>query len=86
MIFHSDRGCQYTSAAYAALAEDNQVTLSVPWRGPDPRGRTPRRPGITWILRKYCLLHEMQLCPYCWCSALIRSVHYSPAAPALGTR
>jgi transposase InsO family protein len=29
VIFHSDRGCQYTSAAYAALAEDNQVTLSV---------------------------------------------------------
>ena len=29
MIFHSDRGCQYTSAAYAALAEENQVTLSV---------------------------------------------------------
>jgi transposase InsO family protein len=28
-IFHSDRGCQYTSAAYAALAEQNQVTLSV---------------------------------------------------------
>ena len=29
MIFHSDRGCQYTSAAYAALAGDCQVTLSV---------------------------------------------------------
>ena len=29
VIFHSDRGCQYTSAAYAALAEDNDVTLSV---------------------------------------------------------
>jgi transposase InsO family protein len=29
VIFHSDRGCQYTSAAYAALAEENQVTLSV---------------------------------------------------------
>jgi transposase InsO family protein len=29
VIFHSDRGCQYTSAAYAALAEDCQVTLSV---------------------------------------------------------
>jgi transposase InsO family protein len=29
VIFHSDRGCQYTSAAYAALAEDSQVTLSV---------------------------------------------------------
>jgi transposase InsO family protein len=29
VIFRSDRGCQYTSAAYAALAEGNQVTLSV---------------------------------------------------------
>ena len=29
VIFHSDRGCQYTSAAYAELAEDCQVTLSV---------------------------------------------------------
>jgi len=29
VIFHSDRGCQYTSAAYAALAEDCQVSLSV---------------------------------------------------------
>jgi transposase InsO family protein len=29
VIFHSDRGCQYTSAAYAALAEQEQVTLSV---------------------------------------------------------
>jgi transposase InsO family protein len=29
VIFHSDRGCQYTSAAYAALAEENEVTLSV---------------------------------------------------------
>ena len=29
VIFHSDRGCQYTSAAYAALAEDCEVTLSV---------------------------------------------------------
>jgi transposase InsO family protein len=29
VLFHSDRGCQYTSAAYAALAEENQVTLSV---------------------------------------------------------
>jgi transposase InsO family protein len=29
VIFHSDRGCQYTSAAYATLAEDSQVTLSV---------------------------------------------------------
>jgi transposase InsO family protein len=29
VIFHSDRGCQYTSAAYAALASDYQVTLSV---------------------------------------------------------
>ena len=29
MIFHSDRGCQYTSAAYAALADECEVTLSV---------------------------------------------------------
>jgi transposase InsO family protein len=29
VVFHSDRGCQYTSAAYAALADENQVTLSV---------------------------------------------------------
>ena len=29
VIFHSDRGCQYTSAAYAALAEEHEVTLSV---------------------------------------------------------
>ena len=29
VVFHSDRGCQYTSAAYAALAEENQVILSV---------------------------------------------------------
>ena len=29
VIFHSDRGCQYTSAAYAVLAADCQVTLSV---------------------------------------------------------
>jgi transposase InsO family protein len=29
VIFHSDRGCQYTSVAYAALAGDCEVTLSV---------------------------------------------------------
>ena len=29
VIFHSDRGCQYTSAAYAALADDCEITLSV---------------------------------------------------------
>lgn len=29
VIFHSGRGCQYTSAAYAALAADCRVTLSV---------------------------------------------------------
>jgi len=29
VIFHSDRGCQYTSAAYATLAEDCEVVLSV---------------------------------------------------------
>jgi transposase InsO family protein len=29
VIFHSDRGCQYTSADYAVLADDCQVTLSV---------------------------------------------------------
>jgi len=29
VIFHSDRGCQYTSAAFASLASDYQVTLSL---------------------------------------------------------
>jgi transposase InsO family protein len=29
MIFHSDRGCQYTSSEFAALAADCQVALSV---------------------------------------------------------
>ena len=29
VVFHSDRGCQYTSAAYAALAGKCEVTLSV---------------------------------------------------------
>jgi transposase InsO family protein len=29
VIFHSDRGCQYTSAAFAALASDHDVTLSL---------------------------------------------------------
>ena len=33
VIFHSDRGCQYTSAAYAALAGDCQVTLSAGRKG-----------------------------------------------------
>ncbi|HET9895101.1 MAG TPA: integrase core domain-containing protein [Streptosporangiaceae bacterium] len=33
VIFHSGRGCQYTSAAYA-LAQENKITLSV--------GRTPQ--------------------------------------------
>jgi transposase InsO family protein len=33
VIFHSDRGCQYTSAAYAALAADNSVTLSAGRKG-----------------------------------------------------
>ena len=33
VIFHSDRGCQYTSAAYAALAGECQVTLSVGRKG-----------------------------------------------------
>jgi transposase InsO family protein len=28
VVFHSDRGCQYTSAAYAALASEHEVTLS----------------------------------------------------------
>ena len=28
VIFHSDRGCQYTSAAFAALAGDHDVSLS----------------------------------------------------------
>lgn len=29
VIFHSDRGCQYTSAGFAGLADDHQVTLSL---------------------------------------------------------
>ena len=29
VIFHSDRGCQYTSAAFASLASDYDVTLSL---------------------------------------------------------
>jgi transposase InsO family protein len=29
VIFHSDRGCQYTSAAFASLASDCDVTLSL---------------------------------------------------------
>ena len=33
VIFHSDRGCQYTSAQYAALAADCQVALSVGRKG-----------------------------------------------------
>jgi putative transposase len=33
VIFHSDRGCQYTSKDYAALARDNGVTLSVSRKG-----------------------------------------------------
>ena len=33
MIFHSDRGWQYTSAAYAAPAGECQVTLSVGRKG-----------------------------------------------------
>lgn len=33
VIFHSDRGCQYTSTAYATLAGDLGVTLSVGRKG-----------------------------------------------------
>jgi putative transposase len=29
VIFHSDRGCQYTSAAFASLASDYDITLSL---------------------------------------------------------
>jgi len=28
LVFHADRGCQYTSGAYARLADDLAVTLS----------------------------------------------------------
>jgi transposase InsO family protein len=33
VIFHSDRGCQYTSAQYARLARENGVRLSVGRKG-----------------------------------------------------
>lgn len=33
VLFHSDRGCQYTSSAYAALARANGVILSVSRKG-----------------------------------------------------
>ena len=33
LIFHSDRGCQYTSRDYAALARNNGVVLSVGMAG-----------------------------------------------------
>ena len=33
VVFHSDRGCQYTSAAFADLAGDCQVSLSVGRKG-----------------------------------------------------
>jgi transposase InsO family protein len=33
VIFHSDRGCQYTSAEFTSLARDYQVVLSVGRRG-----------------------------------------------------
>jgi len=33
VVFHSDRGCQYTSAAFADLAGDCQVTLSAGRKG-----------------------------------------------------
>ena len=33
VIFHSDRGCQYTSADYAAFARENGVVLSVGRKG-----------------------------------------------------
>jgi transposase InsO family protein len=33
LIFHSDRGCQYTSGDYAALARDHGVVLSVGRKG-----------------------------------------------------
>ena len=29
VVFHSDRGCQYTSAQFAGLADDCQVVLSL---------------------------------------------------------
>ena len=38
VIFHSDRGCQPSSAAYAALAGDCQVTVRRP-QGPVPLNR-----------------------------------------------
>jgi putative transposase len=57
VIFHADRGCQYTSAEYATLAEDHGVILShgrPGSAGTHPsrkllqrhQGRTPRRPCL----------------------------------------
>ena len=42
VIFHSDRGCQYTSAAFASLANDHDVRLS--------HGRTGAR-SVCWRRR-----------------------------------
>lgn len=33
LLFHSDRGCQYTSAAYRRLADTHQIRLSVSGKG-----------------------------------------------------
>jgi transposase InsO family protein len=39
VIFHSDRGCQYTSAAFADLASEFAVTLSHGRSGQVPLGQ-----------------------------------------------
>ena len=48
MIFHSDRGCQYTSAAFADLAADYQVVLSLGRTGQCPL--TGQSRGLQFVL------------------------------------
>ncbi|WP_433347369.1 transposase [Microtetraspora malaysiensis] len=43
VIFHSDRGCQYTSGSYAQLARELGVRLSVGRRGSAGTTRWPSR-------------------------------------------
>jgi putative transposase len=43
VIFHADRGCQYTSGDYATLAGDLEVTLSTGGPGSAGTTRWPNR-------------------------------------------